>query len=88
MSGKKSGEIKGDVLASLRGADVEVRTVGGGVIRGSLVSTGPEWLQVERHSGRLAVVRCSAINSVTDERAPGLREAGRRASEAALDREE
>ncbi len=88
MSGKANHEIKGDALASLRGADVEVRTVGGAIIRGELVSVGPEWLQVARHTGRLALVRCAAVNSVTDERAPGLQAAGARAAESALDRDE
>lgn len=88
MSGKANHEIKGDALASLRGADVEVRTVGGAIIRGELVSVGPEWLQVARRTGRLALVRCAAVNSVTDERAPGLNMAGARAADAALDSDE
>jgi hypothetical protein len=79
--------IKGDVLAHLRGADVEVRTIGGAIIRGELVSAGPEWVQVERHSGRLAIIRTGAINSLTDERAPGLAAAGRRTAEEQADSE-
>jgi hypothetical protein len=87
MSGKVN-PVKGNPLAKLRGVDVQVSVQGGAVVRGSLVAAGPEWLQVERRTGRLAFVRSSAVTSVTDERPPGLVSAGRRSTEETLDREE
>lgn len=88
MSGKIDRTVKGNPLAALRGADVEVRTVGGAIVRGELVSSSSEWLQVERHTGRVAFVRSATVSSITDERPPGLAPAVRRAAEERLDRDE
>ena len=77
-----------DPMAAMRGADVELRVVGGAVIRGTLRAADPTWLTIERHTGRLALVRTAAVATVCDERPPGLREAGRRDAEAAYDAED
>jgi hypothetical protein len=75
-------------LNELIGADIEVRTLNGSSIRGTLLSASPDWLAVEKAlGGRLTLVRVEAVASITDELAPGLRPAGRRHAEDAEDRE-
>ncbi len=74
--GRRRARVLG--LSELVGADVEVRTIAGASIRGQLVGVEGDWLAVEKAAGgRLAFLRVAAVASVQDERAPGLRAAGR-----------
>lgn len=72
-------------VAALVGADIEVRTLTGAVIRGRLLSASAEWLAVEKATtGRLTLVRVLAVASIQDERAPLLQNASAREAEAAV----
>jgi hypothetical protein len=87
MPGKVNREIKGDVLASLRGADVEAR-VQGACYRGKLLDSTPEYLVIERATTcRRVIIARSHLAVLVDERAPDLHLRGARDAEAALDRD-
>ncbi|HPW56408.1 MAG TPA: hypothetical protein PLP31_11820 [Thermoanaerobaculaceae bacterium] len=51
-------------LAELVGADVEVRTVGGGAHRGEVVAVGPVWLALDRRTGGRLLARLDAVTAI------------------------
>ena len=64
-------------VGSLIGLDVEVRGAGQ-CIRGVLRSVGPDFVGVERASGRMAFVAREAVAVIADECPAGLHEERRR----------
>ena len=83
MSGRVKRRVGGGP-AALLGLDVEARVAGGTVVRGRLLSAGADWLEIEKATGRAALVRTSAVTTLVDERAPLLTSAGSRDADAAL----
>jgi len=61
--------------ASLVGRDVEIRAVGGAIVRGRLSAERAGWLTVENHVGRTAVVRTDSVCTIVAE--SGMRAEGR-----------
>ena len=54
-------------LEQFVGSDIEVRSAGGGLVRGRLLAVTPEALVLERHCGRLALVMRAAVSMLLDE---------------------
>jgi hypothetical protein len=54
-------------LSALLHHDVEIRTLSGGCYRGELIGVTKEFALLERHSGRLALVRIAAVAACCDE---------------------
>ena len=65
---RRSPKAPAPQLEALLHHDVEAHLQGGAIVRGELISVSPEWVVLEKHSGRVALLRNAAITSVCDER--------------------
>ena len=81
--GRRKAAARG--LAGLVGADVEVRTLAGGIHRGRLLAASAEWLEIEGHTGRRVLIRIAAVGAVVDEALATLGRGGSPASEGGGD---
>jgi hypothetical protein len=86
--GTPNTRMNADDLGVLVGCDVEARCAGGGCYRGVLQAVGDDFLRIERSTtARSIYVRRDGLLALVDETPPALQEVGRRAAEAAADRE-